>query len=223
MREWMCKLSYLWSTAFSVCNKRTYLSCYMFCLLFCDSFIEHRSRMYSTRVSGMKICWYCSVMYLPFPSVFQFKGSTPSACWNKIYKRIRKTQNTSLVGSNANADSGLEGTYKSGSHMFGFSIPEVAKLIQVPKLSCALDLLGFFYCYTFVDTAMYFHVFLGYDVNFIYLFSQILILCFMVVLLNLLSRLIHHLTNIWITFLNLLIIFGVNIYNHGHELLNGFT
>ncbi|BBG93501.1 trithorax-like protein 2 [Prunus dulcis] len=60
----------------------------------------------------------------------QFKGSTPSACWNKIYKRIRKTQNTSLGGSNANADSGLEGTYQSGSHMFGFSIPEVAKLIQ---------------------------------------------------------------------------------------------
>ncbi|XP_021804783.1 histone-lysine N-methyltransferase ATX2 isoform X1 [Prunus avium] len=60
----------------------------------------------------------------------QFKGSTPSVCWNKIYKRIRKTQNTSLVGSNANADGGLEGTYKSGSHMFGFSIPEVAKLIQ---------------------------------------------------------------------------------------------
>ncbi|CAN6725527.1 unnamed protein product [Malus baccata var. baccata] len=60
----------------------------------------------------------------------QFKGSTPSACWNKIYKRIRKARNTSFDGSNGNADGRLEGTYKSGSHMFGFSIPEVAKLIQ---------------------------------------------------------------------------------------------
>ncbi|KAM1270596.1 hypothetical protein ACFX13_032479 [Malus domestica] len=60
----------------------------------------------------------------------QFKGSTPSACWNKIYKRITKAQNNSFGGSNANAEGRLEGTYKSGSHMFGFSIREVAKRIQ---------------------------------------------------------------------------------------------
>lgn len=60
----------------------------------------------------------------------QFKGSTPSACWNKIYKRIRKIQNCALDDSNANAEDGLERLYKSGSEMFGFSTPEVAKLIQ---------------------------------------------------------------------------------------------
>ncbi|XP_004298031.1 PREDICTED: histone-lysine N-methyltransferase ATX2-like [Fragaria vesca subsp. vesca] len=60
----------------------------------------------------------------------QFKGSTPSACWNKIYKRIRKIQNSALDDSNANAEDGFEKIYKSGSEMFGFSEPEVAKLIQ---------------------------------------------------------------------------------------------
>ncbi|KAL6188922.1 hypothetical protein ACLB2K_040313 [Fragaria x ananassa] len=60
----------------------------------------------------------------------QFKGSTPCACWNKIYKRIRKIQNSALDDSNANAEDGSEKIYKSGSEMFGFSEPEVAKLIQ---------------------------------------------------------------------------------------------
>ncbi|KAL6194170.1 hypothetical protein ACLB2K_035254 [Fragaria x ananassa] len=60
----------------------------------------------------------------------QFKGSTPSACWNKIYKRIRKIQNSALDDSNANAEDGFEKIYNSGSEMFGFSEPEVAKLIQ---------------------------------------------------------------------------------------------
>lgn len=56
----------------------------------------------------------------------QFKGSTPSACWNKIYKRIRKLQNSS---DGSHTEEKLEGS-RSGSDMFGFSIPEVAKLIQ---------------------------------------------------------------------------------------------
>ncbi|KAM6566547.1 hypothetical protein CsatA_025675 [Cannabis sativa] len=57
----------------------------------------------------------------------QFKGSTPSSCWSKIYKRIRKLQNPSDGPFN---DQRLESTYRSGSYMFGFSIPEVAKLIK---------------------------------------------------------------------------------------------
>ena len=40
-------------------------------------------------------------------------------------------QNSALDESNANAEDGLEKLYKSGSEMFGFSKPEVAKLIQV--------------------------------------------------------------------------------------------
>ncbi|XP_024026210.1 histone-lysine N-methyltransferase ATX1 isoform X1 [Morus notabilis] len=57
----------------------------------------------------------------------QFKGSTPSACWNKIYKRIRKLQNSS---DRSHTEEKLEGICRSGSDMFGFSNPEVAKLIQ---------------------------------------------------------------------------------------------
>lgn len=58
----------------------------------------------------------------------QFKGSTPSACWNKIYKRIKNMQNNTSDGSSG--DGGTEIVYKSGSDMFGFSNPEVFKLVQ---------------------------------------------------------------------------------------------
>ncbi|KAF3457075.1 hypothetical protein FNV43_RR01732 [Rhamnella rubrinervis] len=58
----------------------------------------------------------------------QFKGSTPSACWNKIYKRIRNVQNSASDGSNAEGRS--EAIFKSGSEMFGFSNSEVMKLIK---------------------------------------------------------------------------------------------
>ncbi|CAH2038811.1 unnamed protein product [Thlaspi arvense] len=55
----------------------------------------------------------------------QFKGDTPSACWNKIYNRIKKIQSASdspdILG---------EGLHQSGAHMFGFSNPEVDKLVQ---------------------------------------------------------------------------------------------
>ncbi|XP_062170462.1 histone-lysine N-methyltransferase ATX2 isoform X1 [Alnus glutinosa] len=57
----------------------------------------------------------------------QFKGSTPSDCWDKIYKRIRKIQTSS---SDCSGAEGGERIYKSGSDMFGFSNPEVVKLIQ---------------------------------------------------------------------------------------------
>ncbi|KAL7177050.1 hypothetical protein ACSBR2_030388 [Camellia fascicularis] len=57
----------------------------------------------------------------------QFKGSTPSACWNKIHKRIRKRQDSS---NGFIAKGEFEGIFDSGSDMFGFSNPEVLKLIQ---------------------------------------------------------------------------------------------
>ncbi|XP_022150376.1 histone-lysine N-methyltransferase ATX2 isoform X2 [Momordica charantia] len=56
----------------------------------------------------------------------QFKGSSPSACWNKIYKRMKKIQHT----SDASTEGGGEIVYKSGSDMFGFSNPDVKKLIK---------------------------------------------------------------------------------------------
>ncbi|CAA3024743.1 histone-lysine N-methyltransferase ATX2-like [Olea europaea subsp. europaea] len=55
----------------------------------------------------------------------EFKGSTPSACWNKIYKRIRKMRTRSLE---AEVVSGQR--LESGSDMFGFTHPEVSKMIQ---------------------------------------------------------------------------------------------
>ncbi|KAG7573256.1 PWWP domain [Arabidopsis suecica] len=55
----------------------------------------------------------------------QFKGLTPSACWNKIYNRIRKVQNTTddpnVLGEELNG---------SGTDMFGLSNPDVIKLVQ---------------------------------------------------------------------------------------------
>ncbi|KAI9194260.1 hypothetical protein LWI28_004545 [Acer negundo] len=58
----------------------------------------------------------------------QFEGSTPSACWNKIFKKIRKRHHNSSDGFSA--EGGLERSYGSGSDMFGFSNPEVVKLLQ---------------------------------------------------------------------------------------------
>ncbi|KAK4341469.1 hypothetical protein RND71_039970 [Anisodus tanguticus] len=58
----------------------------------------------------------------------QFKGSTPSACWNKVYKRMRKTQVDNFDESITGGES--ERTFGSGSHMFGFSHPEILILIK---------------------------------------------------------------------------------------------
>ncbi|KAF7837087.1 histone-lysine N-methyltransferase ATX2-like [Senna tora] len=58
----------------------------------------------------------------------QFNGPTASACWNKIYKRIKKMEKG--VSEVSVVDGGLERDYKSGSDMFGFSNPKVVKLIQ---------------------------------------------------------------------------------------------
>ncbi|KAI4334802.1 hypothetical protein L6164_013511 [Bauhinia variegata] len=57
----------------------------------------------------------------------QFSGSTPSACWNKIYKRIKRIEKDVSDGS---VTGGVERVYKSGSEMFGFSNPVVDKLIR---------------------------------------------------------------------------------------------
>lgn len=58
----------------------------------------------------------------------QFKGSTPSACWDKIFKRVRKILN--CISDSSSAEDGAERIYPSGSEMFGFSNPEVFKLIK---------------------------------------------------------------------------------------------
>lgn len=74
----------------------------------------------------------CYMLFDKFSFLFlfgQFEGSTPSACWNKIFKKIRKTHHNSSDGFSA--EGGLERSYGSGSDMFGFSNPEVMKLLQV--------------------------------------------------------------------------------------------
>ncbi|KAL8136520.1 hypothetical protein V2J09_002521 [Rumex salicifolius] len=55
----------------------------------------------------------------------QFKGASPSACWNKIFKRMGDMQNdvTSFEG-------GAVKINESGSEMFGFTNPEVLKIIK---------------------------------------------------------------------------------------------
>ncbi|KAF2322268.1 hypothetical protein GH714_009889 [Hevea brasiliensis] len=58
----------------------------------------------------------------------QIKGSTPSTCWDKIYRRIRKVQESTSNGFSVEA--GVDRFYESGSDMFGFSNPEVMKLIK---------------------------------------------------------------------------------------------
>lgn len=61
--------------------------------------------------------------------LLQINGSTPDACWDKIYRKIRKMQDGNSNGFGA--ESGGERKLKSGSDMFGFSNPEVIKLIKV--------------------------------------------------------------------------------------------
>ncbi|KAG8375981.1 hypothetical protein BUALT_Bualt09G0015600 [Buddleja alternifolia] len=53
----------------------------------------------------------------------EFDGPSPSACWNKIYKRIRTLQIR-------NPDHKADQNFASGSYMFGFSHPEISKLIK---------------------------------------------------------------------------------------------
>ncbi|XP_042065047.1 histone-lysine N-methyltransferase ATX2-like [Salvia splendens] len=53
----------------------------------------------------------------------EFNGPTPSACWNKIYKKIRIMQ---IRNKDCKADQKLS----SGSYMFGFSHPKVSRLIK---------------------------------------------------------------------------------------------
>lgn len=91
------------------------------------SYIPTETR--DARVHGFYILFFFwqVIFYFIFP--LQFKGSTPSECWNKIYKRIKKIQTSSSDCSSAEAAG--ERIYKSGSYMFGFSNPEVLKLIQV--------------------------------------------------------------------------------------------
>lgn len=64
--------------------------------------------------------------------LLQIEGSTPSDCWNEIYRRIRKMQES--TPNCFNAEGGVERIYESGSDMFGFSNPEVIKLIKVCQL-----------------------------------------------------------------------------------------
>ncbi|XP_061968612.1 histone-lysine N-methyltransferase ATX2-like isoform X3 [Populus nigra] len=58
----------------------------------------------------------------------EINGSTPDACWDKIYRKIRKMQDGNSNGFSA--ESGGERKLKSGSDMFGFSNPEVIKLLK---------------------------------------------------------------------------------------------
>ncbi|XP_042059183.1 histone-lysine N-methyltransferase ATX2-like isoform X1 [Salvia splendens] len=53
----------------------------------------------------------------------EFNGPTPSACWNKIYKKIRIMQIR-------NKDCKADQKFSSGSYMFGFSHPKVSRLIK---------------------------------------------------------------------------------------------
>ncbi|KAK8510354.1 hypothetical protein V6N12_011725 [Hibiscus sabdariffa] len=64
----------------------------------------------------------------------KFEGSDPSACWSKICKRIKKIHNDF---SDSNAAKGR--FFESGADMFGFSNPEVIKLIQVVMSSYRTD------------------------------------------------------------------------------------
>ncbi|KAK9138608.1 hypothetical protein Sjap_009202 [Stephania japonica] len=58
----------------------------------------------------------------------QFTGSTPSACWNKIYKRIRKKRGS--TSSACHTKGRIESFEKSGSYMFGFTNRKISHLIQ---------------------------------------------------------------------------------------------
>ncbi|GAB2235555.1 hypothetical protein Droror1_Dr00025983 [Drosera rotundifolia] len=55
----------------------------------------------------------------------QFKGSTPETCWSKAVKMMRKKINDTCCAENGATICNI-----SGSEMFGFTHPEVVKLIQ---------------------------------------------------------------------------------------------
>ncbi|ERN13661.1 histone-lysine N-methyltransferase TRX1 [Amborella trichopoda] len=56
----------------------------------------------------------------------QIAGSTPAACWKKIYKRIKMTKTNLTNGFHAEKGK----VFKSGSLMFGFTNKRISKLIQ---------------------------------------------------------------------------------------------
>ncbi|PIA29871.1 hypothetical protein AQUCO_05800150v1 [Aquilegia coerulea] len=98
----------------------------------------------STTDPSIKVCYKMEVLRDPdskfrplfkvtMDNVEQFKGSTPSACWNKIYRRIRKSRGVNSDGFSAGG--GLERIHKSGPHMFGFSNPKVSKIIKDLSIS----------------------------------------------------------------------------------------
>lgn len=67
-------------------------------------------------------CLYCC---------FQINGRSPSACWRKVYGRIKKASVSPVI---YDLNVGKRNKWKSGSYMFGFSIKKVRKLIQVRLL-----------------------------------------------------------------------------------------
>ncbi|KAL1808010.1 hypothetical protein DCAR_0727409 [Daucus carota subsp. sativus] len=63
----------------------------------------------------------------------KFEGSTSTFCWDKIYRRIRKMHSR---GNDALKVAGvLKSTIRSGPAMFGFSHPEILKIMQVLSTS----------------------------------------------------------------------------------------
>ncbi|CAN6460712.1 unnamed protein product [Victoria cruziana] len=57
----------------------------------------------------------------------QINGRSPSACWRKVYGRIKKASVSPVI---YDLNVGKRNKWKSGSYMFGFSIKKVRKLIQ---------------------------------------------------------------------------------------------
>lgn len=56
------------------------------------------------------------------------EGPSPFSCWKKVYKKLRKAQEK--MGQSTSPDQDKRKQFRSGAHMFGFSNPRVAKLIQ---------------------------------------------------------------------------------------------
>lgn len=73
--------------------------------------------------------YHLIITFFNFFFFLQIKGSTPAACWDKIYRKIRKMQDGTSNGFST--EGGVGRILKSGSEMFGFSNPEVIKLIKV--------------------------------------------------------------------------------------------
>ncbi|RVW36050.1 hypothetical protein CK203_112719 [Vitis vinifera] len=70
---------------------------------------------------------YCLLLITSF--FFQFQGSTPSSCWNKIFRRIRKMQNSASDGSSA--EGGAEKLNESGFDMLAFPILRFSDLYRL--------------------------------------------------------------------------------------------